>query len=157
MSDLDALVEWLTPIADLLIPAAEGMPSASQAQALTDGLADVLRARPDLGPPLDQARQTAGSLDAEHALELLSDGHPELVTSVQLAIAAAYYSRPRVRRALDYDGQVPVPVNMDDYEQIVSSGLLDPVLERGDRYRQVPTDRTHGATSRRKSHGNLAD
>ena len=45
-----------------------------------------------------------------------------------------------MRAALDYDGQVPVPVNMDDFEQIVSEGLLDPVLERGDRYRKVPTD-----------------
>ena len=140
MSDLDALVDWLIPIADLLIPAGERMPSASQAGALSDGLADVLRARPDLGPPLDEARRAAGSLEADRVLDELADRNPQLLTTVQLAIAAAYYSRPRVRAALDYDGQVPVPVNMDDFEQIVSEGLLDPVLERGDRYRKVPTD-----------------
>ena len=68
MSALDR--ERLGALADVLIPAAEGMPSASEAGVHRAGLDRVLAARPDLepvlarvlaAPPAIQARHCAGS------------------------------------------------------------------------------------------------
>jgi len=66
-------------IADVLIPSAEGMPSASEADVPTRWIDDALRFRPDLADrlvaALDAALDAAGDLPATEAVELLDREH----------------------------------------------------------------------------------
>jgi hypothetical protein len=136
--DVHTLGVWLGPLADELIPHASGMPSASEAGAITEGLEGVVRADPDLLPQLAEAHRLTTSLGPTQALESLSRQREDLLTAVRLTVATAYYSRPEVRRLLGYDGQLPVPVPLGDYRDYIEDGLLDPVLERGELVRRVP-------------------
>ncbi len=104
MSDLDTL-------ADALIPAEDGMPSASEAGATGEWLEVVLKARPDLREPVER-------LDPE---------------AVAAAIVAAYYLNPEVCERIGYAGQRAIPLGPPDHEE-----LLDSVVARGPVYRPTP-------------------
>lgn len=146
MSDAEQVAVRLDPsrqaalaeVADQLIPAAHGMPSAGD---IVDGacVAFVLGARPDLAEPLRAALADDVPSGAQERLAALGTSRPDLLDALQLVVVAGYYSDAAVRAALGYPGQVARPVSAFDYPEYVEEGLIDRVLERGSIWRR-PTD-----------------
>jgi hypothetical protein len=135
----DGLRARLRAFADALIPAAHGMPAASEVGVADGQLERVLEARPDLLEPLRRALPDADPEDTERSLTTIQTADPRAHDALVLVVVGGYYIHPRVRELLGYDGQVPVelqPEVVPSYE-----GLIEPVLERGPIYRPVPARR----------------
>jgi hypothetical protein len=124
-------------LADVLIPAAEGMPSASQADVPQRWLDEALRHRPDLDAGLHGALAAAGDLPADEAIELLNTEHIPDFEALGTLTAGAYFLNPEVRDLIGYPGQVATPPR-DDTDTYVD--LLEHVLDRGQVYRDVPVE-----------------
>jgi hypothetical protein len=134
----DELRERLRAFADALIPAAHGMPAASEVGVADGQLDHVLEARPDLDIPLRRALAYADPEDAERSLATIRADDPAAHDALLMAVVGGYYMHPRVRELLGYDGQVPVEVRPEIIPDYVEEGLLEPVLERGPLHRAVP-------------------
>ena len=122
-------------LADVLVPSAEGMPSATQAAVHTHWVDEALRARPDLGVGLRKALELTADLPAEAAVELLNAEHSPVFDALGTVTAGAYFLSPDVRASLGYPGQVPQPI-VDDVDSYAD--LLERVLDRGPIYREAP-------------------
>jgi hypothetical protein len=120
--------EHLARLADQLIPAESGMPSASEAGAVGDYLDRVLAARPDLEAPL-------AGIDGD--LADLPERDPAGWAALTAAITAAYYLNPRVRERIGYEGQRAIPFDPDEADYL-EDGLLAGVQARGPVYRPTP-------------------
>lgn len=127
--------ERFASLADVLIPAAEGMPSASQAEVPDRWLDDAMGYRQDLLPGLEAALQAAGDLPAEEAIERLNRDHIPAFEALGTLTAGAYFLNPRVRELIGYPGQVPTPPKDDTHTYF---DLLEHVVERGQVYRDAP-------------------
>ena len=124
-------------VADLLIPAAHGMPSA--AEVLTDDrLQFVLRARPDLGDPLKAALRPDLGANVADRLARLAD-EPTNLSALQLAIVGGYYTDTRVRELIEYPGQMAIELRSWEYPTYLEEGLIDAVLARGSVWRDPAT------------------
>lgn len=126
-------------IADVLIPAAEGMPSASEVGVPGRWLDRLLEVRPELGPRLLQLLAAVGADPVAYAESALAAGTAEIEELLAIA-TQAYYMSPKVRKRLRYPGQKGRPVRPDEADYYLRDGLLDPVIERGPIYRQVPRE-----------------
>jgi hypothetical protein len=127
----------LEAIADHLIPAANGMPSA--AEIVTDErLRFVLRSRPDLGEPLRAALRSELGTDVADRLAGLAD-EPTNLSALQLAIVAAYYTDKGVRELIKYPGQMALELRSWEYPVYLEEGLIDAVLARGPVWRDPAT------------------
>jgi hypothetical protein len=135
----------LRRFADVLIPAAHGMPAAGQVGVADRQLDRVLAVRPDLAAPLARALAGVDCDDHEGTLARLRDADREAHDALLLVVAGGYYIDPGVRRRLDYDGQQPVEVRPEIIPNYVEEGLIEPLLARGPVYRPVPGE--HGAAS----------
>lgn len=124
-------------LADILIPQAEGMPSASEAEVHTRWLDEALRARPDLVPGVRLTLELSAGVPASEAIELLNSEHTPVFDAFGTITAGAYFLNPDVKERIGYPGQVPQPV-VDDVESYLD--LLENVVERGAIYRDVPDD-----------------
>lgn len=122
-------------LADVLIPEAEGMPSASQAAVPEKWLDEALRHRPDLADGLRDALSAAGDLPAEEAVNLLNTDHIPAFEALGTLAAGAYFLNPEIKQLIGYPGQVPTPPKDDTHTYF---DLLENVLERGQVYRDVP-------------------
>jgi hypothetical protein len=136
----DELRERLRAFADALIPAAHGMPAASEVGVADSQLEQVLEARPDLLEPLRRALADADAEDAERSLAAIHAADPPAHDALVLVVAGGYYIDPRIRELLGYDGQVPVELRPEIVPNYVDEGLIEPVLERGPIYRPVPAE-----------------
>ncbi|GAS88338.1 hypothetical protein [Mycolicibacterium brisbanense] len=125
---------WLGAIGDLLIPAGEHMPSASEVDVSTTQLDVVLNARPDLIEDLNTAWARAAGLPPQMALDHLRTTYPVLYQSLCLIVAGGYYAHSDVLKRLGYTGQQPrtVQAGVD-----IDEDLLERVIERGPRFRQA--------------------
>ena len=127
----------LAAIANHLIPAAGGMPSA--AEILTDErLAFVTRARPDLAEPLKAALRSDLGDDVPDRLARLTD-EPTNLSALQLTIVGGYYTDARVRELIGYPGQVALELRSWEYPVYLEEGLIDAVLARGPVWRDPAT------------------
>lgn len=124
----------LAGLADVLIPAREGFPSASEAGVAGDGLDRVLDARPDLVAGLERVLGAAGGRDpAAVMVELQAKDQAGFAVLAEL-VPGAYFMNPRVRALFGYHGQGPRPIEPgSDYDD-----LIQPVIERGPIYRPTP-------------------
>lgn len=123
----------LGAVADELIPAAHGMPSAGSVLDL-GRIEFVLCARPDLLKPLSDAlRPELGDTPRERLTALADE--PDNLAALQLVVVAGYYSDADVRDRIGYPGQIARPVNAFDYPEYVDEGLVDRVVERGQIWR----------------------
>jgi choline dehydrogenase-like flavoprotein len=123
-------------LADELIPAAEGKPSASEADATGKWLERALAARPDLVPLLERA--LASGLDARG----LHEQDPEAFAGLADAVEGAYYMNLKVRKRIGYPGQKSNPPYPDEAEYYLE-GLL------GHRSKDEPPPRTDSPPARR--------
>jgi choline dehydrogenase-like flavoprotein len=144
----------LAALGDVLIPAAGGMPSASEANAHEKWLDRVLAARPDLEPPLVALLGEAAGREAAEAVERLQAEDPAGFAVLATAVSGAYYMNLKVRKRIGYPGQKHDPPFPDEAEYYLEDGLLDPVLERGASAPEPPPDsgppRARPAAPRRK-------
>jgi hypothetical protein len=127
----------LAGIADHLIPAAGGMPSAAEVVD-EERLRFVLRARPDLADPLKAALRAELGENVAARLETLAD-EPTNLSALQLAIVGGYYTDKRVRELVAYPGQMALELRSWEYPAYLEEGLIDAVLARGPVWRDPST------------------
>jgi hypothetical protein len=125
-------------IADLLIPAADSMPSAGEVVG-DDRLRFVLNARPDLLEPLRSALRPALGDDPQVRLDALAQGEASTLAALQLVIVAGYYTDSLVRELIGYPGQMALTVRSWEYPAYLEEGLIDAVLARGPVWRDPAT------------------
>ena len=118
-------------LADLLIPAAHGMPAASAVDVHERRLDRILAARPDLAEPLRAILTEAAARSPEAAVARLRDDDLPSFQLLLSVVTAAYYSSPKVRRLIGYPGQRATEVFPDQAEHDLRDGILDPVIARG--------------------------
>lgn len=124
-------------IADHLIPAAHGMPSAAEV-ATEDRLQFVLRSRPDLGDPLKAAlRPELGPSVADRLVKLADE--PTNLGALQLVLVSGYYTDKRVRELIAYPGQVALELRSWELPFYLEEGLIDAVMARGPVWRDPST------------------
>lgn len=123
----------LGAVADELIPAAHGMPSAGSVLDLRR-IEFVLCARPDLLKPLSDALRPELGDTPRQRLTALAD-EPDNLAALQLVVVAGYYTDADVRKRIGYPGQVAREVNAFDFPEYVDEGLVDRVIERGQVWR----------------------
>ena len=135
----DAERAVLASVADHLIPAAHGMPSA--ADVLTD---DRLRFVLDgaAGPRSSRSGRRSGRTSAttsRRELAALGRDDPAALGALQLAIVAGYYTDKRVRELIGYPGQEAITVRSWELPPYLEEGLIDAVLARGPTWRDPAT------------------
>ena len=122
-------------LADALIPEDAVMPSATQADVVTQWIDVALAYRPDLLAALREALEHVGDDDALTVLGQLGRDRPEVHEALGILTAGAYFLNPLVRALAGYPGQVTrafvdeVPTYLD---------VLGRVVERGSIYRPTP-------------------
>jgi hypothetical protein len=124
-------------VADHLIPAAHGMPSAAEV-VNDDRIAFVLRARPDLAQPLNAALRVDLGSEVQSRLDKLVD-EPANLSALQLTIVAGYYTDKRVRELIGYPGQMAIEVKSWLVPEYLDEGHIDAVLARGSVWRDPNT------------------
>jgi hypothetical protein len=125
-------------VADHLIPAAHGMPSAG-AVVDADRLGFVLRSRPDLVEPLIAALRPELGDDVQARLDRLAAEEPSNLAALQLVLVGGYYTDKSVRDLIGYPGQMAIEVKSWLYPPYLEEGLVDQLLEDGPRWRDPRT------------------
>jgi hypothetical protein len=128
----------LAGLADELIPAADGMPSASQAGVAGLLLDEVIRLRADLEAPLAGVLDRTAGREPEASIAELQGDDPEGFAVLTEVVAGGYFLSHEVRERIGYSGQQALPIQLGeppDYEQ---DGLLASVVARGPIYRPTP-------------------
>ncbi len=139
LASLDAAERsTLGAIADRLIPAAHGMPSAADVLG-DDRLRFVLNARPDLVAPLRAALRPDLGEDVGARLDALGRDEPSTLGVLQLVIVAGYYTDRTVRELIGYPGQMALELRSWEYPAYLEEGLIDAVLARGPVWRDPAT------------------
>jgi hypothetical protein len=133
----DELRDRLRRFADVLIPAAHGMPAAGEVGVADGQLDKVLAVRPDLAEPLARALADADPADHEASLARLRERDRQAHDALLLVVVGGYYIDADVRRRIGYDGQQPVEVRPEIIPNYVEEGLIEPLLARGPVYRPV--------------------
>ena len=126
----------LAGLADVLIPAGDGIPSASAAGVAEDGLNQVLAAVPGLGVPLADVLGRAKGREPAEVVASLARADPAAYGILTEVVTAAYFMNPDVRQAVGYTGQGPAP--LDPRVDYMENGLLESVIKRGPIYRPTP-------------------
>jgi hypothetical protein len=125
-------------IAERLIPAAHGMPSAAEVVG-EDRLRFVLRARPDLLEPFVAALRPELGDDPEARLVALERDEAASLAALQLVLVGGYYTDKRVREQIGYPGQQAIEVRAWEIPPYLEEGLIDAVLARGQVWRDPAT------------------
>lgn len=119
-------------LADVLIPEAEGMPSASQADVPTKWIDDALGYRPDLEAGLLRAIELGSTMDPVASVEALNARDTEAFDALGVLTSGSYFLNPTVKELIGYPGQVPTPAT-DDVESYID--MLAEVVDRGPIFR----------------------
>lgn len=131
----DRMRATMAALADVLIPDAEGMPAASQADVQGKWLDRVLEARPDIAPTLARVLSEAHGRVPGDEVRRLQDDDPGGFAALALAATGGYYMNPKVAKLIGYPGQKPNPPYPDEADYYLRDGILDHVIQRGRIYR----------------------
>lgn len=121
-------------VADVLIPSAIGMPSASEANVPETWINNALGYRPDLVPHFTRALEACKGKEPQVALVDLNATDTEAFDALGVLTSGAYFLNPDVKALLGYPGQIPVPAQ-DDTETYLD--LLENVVDRGAVFRST--------------------
>ena len=139
--DLDeAFRARLARLADVLVPAHEGMPSAGAVGISGDLLDRALRARPDLAEDCRRAVAQSSDPPGPAALERLAAEDPDGFAALMVLVLGGYYMSGEVRKLLHYPGQEALRIDIGELPAYIEEGLLDEVVDRGPIYRTTPPD-----------------
>jgi len=122
----------LAAVADVILPRAEGMPSASDIDLANAPLDKVLLARPDLLEPLCQSLDSLSSDAIETNVPSLARDEPQAFEVLMQVVAGAYYMDTHVRSLLGYDGQRALSLPRSGFG---AEELLMEMMESPPRYR----------------------
>ena len=136
MSLTSAERQLFAVLADLVIPAGNDFPSASEAGVAHEGLDQLLAVRPDLLDPLKSLLVGARDRSAPEFLRELQTNDPAAFAVLAESVPGAYFLNPQVRAKLKYDGQSGRAI--DPREDYLDDGLLQSVIDRGPTYRPTP-------------------
>jgi choline dehydrogenase-like flavoprotein len=132
-----------TRLADALIPAANGMPSAGELDLGGRWLDRALAARPDLESPLTRVLAAAEGPEADAEVRRLHEEDSEGFSALATLAAGAYTMHAKVRKRLGYPGQKANPPLPDEAEYYLE-GLLPPLPEPPEPVAQAQIRRTNG-------------
>lgn len=136
----DQVRSTFSRIADVLIPEAEGMPSASAIGVQTEMYLDrILGLRPDLSEAFFRGISSSEGKDPKTAAEDLNAHDSEALSAIGLVASSAYYMAPRVRELIGYPGQQSVTFDADAVPEYVANGMLKQVEDRGPIFRPTPS------------------
>lgn len=124
--------ETAAALAEQLVPAGSGMPSAREAGAGEAGLDRVLAALPELAVPLGALLDRAAWRDPVEALAEIRE-HADAFSLLALLAAGAYLTEPDVLERLGYRGRQATPVGDDLDNEVIA--LLESVVARRATYR----------------------
>ena len=127
----------LAALADVLIPASEDFPCASEASVAGEGLDHVLSFRLDLAAGLKKILASAKDRSAQAFVAELRKNDPASFGLLAELVSGAYFLNAQVRAKLGYHGQDPRPV--DPRPDYLDDGLLQSVIDRGAIYRGTPS------------------
>lgn len=137
----DTETSALRAIADVLIPAgANGEPAATDEPRFDSTLQTAINARADA---FDALTKFLAGIDPDHPDEVsrvLRDAEqhePEIFQPVSAIVAGAWLLLPAVRERIGYPGQQRNLAPLDQIADELSTGILDPVMERGYIYVDV--------------------
>jgi hypothetical protein len=125
-------------LADVLIPAEDGMPSGGEVALERGALDAVLGVRPDVEAGLADLLEAARGADPEAEVERLRADDEEGFQLLTTVVGGGYFLDEGVRAAIGYRGQEAVPVEHLDPPDYERGGLLASVVERGPIYRPTP-------------------
>jgi hypothetical protein len=128
----------LAALADALIPAGDGMPSASEAGVAGEWLDAVLAAEPGFGPALGAVLADADVADAAGELRRIESTDPDGWGTLTTVVAGAYFLNPAIAERVGYPGRRAIPIDADSDPDWLQDGLLDSVKSRGPIYRPTP-------------------
>jgi hypothetical protein len=135
--DADARAR-LAALADALIPAGDGMPSASEAGVAGEWLDAILAAEPGFGPALASVLAAADVADPAGELRRIETTDPAGWGTLTTVVAGAYFLNPEIAAKVGYPGRRAIPVDADPNPDWLEDGLLDSVKSRGPIYRPTP-------------------
>ncbi len=124
----------LLRIADCLIPADGPNPKASDAVDYTSYLQLALGARTDVfSAVISGVEKLAAVADSDlwDALKQMSVDDKFTFDPLSSILAGAYFMTPQVKELIGYPGQHRDPAPLEQAADELSTGILDPVLERG--------------------------
>ena len=140
MSELfdDRLRARFMALADVLIPDAEGMPSASQAGIGGEVLDRAMALRPDLMEDIVRGLERIDEAAPDGSARALYEQDQKAFAAIGLLAAGCYYMIPRVRELVGYPGQERRTYDPDAVPEYVTNGTLQKVIDRGPIYRPTP-------------------
>lgn len=130
-------LETFTLIADTLIPGTEDNPAGS---AVKNFSALVTQAVAILDSRFEQLTSNLAELAAAKAEEMwerlreLSVSRPDDFYWLSTVVVAAYLYAPEIKEKLGYPTPHPNPADMFEVAEELSSGILEPVIQRGPVY-----------------------
>ena len=128
----------LAALADALIPAGDGMPSASEAGVAGEWLDAVVAAEPGYGPALAIVLEAADVSDPAGELRRIETTDPAGWGTLTTVVAGAYFLNPEIAAKVGYPGRRAIAVDAEPGHDWLEDGLLDSVKSRGPIYRPTP-------------------
>jgi hypothetical protein len=128
----------LAALADALIPAGDGMPSASEAGVAGEWLDAIVAAEPGFAPALAAVLAEADVEDPAGELRRIETTDPSGWGTLTTVVAGAYFLNPAIAERIGYPGRRAIPVDADPNPDWLEDGLLDSVKSRGPIYRPTP-------------------
>jgi hypothetical protein len=128
----------LAALADALIPAGDGMPSASEAGVTGEWLDAIVAAEPGFGPALSAVLAAAEVSDPPGELRRIESTDPDGWGTLTTVVAGAYFLNPEIAEKVGYPGRRAIPVDVEPNPDWLEDGLLDSVKSRGPIYRPTP-------------------
>lgn len=123
----------LARVADVLIPAYDGASAASAEPGFWDALAVALDARCDAFDDIVDALRGLAQLAADElwcGLETLDHERPATFQALSTVVTGAWLLTPGTRDRIGYHGQQSDKAGLEEAVDEISSGILDPVIER---------------------------
>jgi hypothetical protein len=120
-------------VADTLIPAHNGIPAASAEPGFWDFLSLALDARADAFADVVDALHALEQVSSDELwsqLQVLNGARPATFQALSTIVTGAWLLAPGTRDRIDYHGQQSDKAGLEEAADEISSGILDPVIER---------------------------
>lgn len=130
--------EHIRKLSDVIAPATDNFPSASDASVHTKWIDRGIAARPDLLTPLLTVARLCAEEPADQVVTRLSQSDSDTIEPVIELLVACYYMSPKVRKRLNYKGQVANPILPGEAEHYLRDDLLAQVAQRPPFWRNTP-------------------
>ncbi len=129
----------LMALADVLVPADERTPAASDADADGAWVERVLSVRSDLVPVLTRTLDSCDLSDTVSAVRRLKAEDADGFLALATVVTGAYYLNPDIRRRYGFPAQEPSLPDPDEANRDLRDGILDAVIQRGPIFRPTPS------------------